>query len=39
MFSKNQIDAWNCKMNTIDKDDKGEAKMHPKECFKERKRT
>ena len=29
MFSKDQIDAWNCKMNTIDNDDKGEEKMHP----------
>ena len=29
MFNKAQIDAWNCKMNTIDKDDKGEAKINP----------
>ena len=26
MFNKYQIDAWNCKMNTIDKYEKGEAK-------------
>ena len=29
MFSKDQSYAWNCKMNTIDKDDNGEAKIHP----------
>ena len=28
MFSKDQIDAQNCKMNTIDKDDKGDEKIH-----------
>ena len=29
MSNKDKIDAYNCKMNTIDKDDKGEAKIHP----------
>ena len=28
MFNKDQIDASNYKMNTIDKDDNGEAKIH-----------
>ena len=37
MFNKDQIDAWNCKMNTIDKDDKGEAKIHPQGMPKRKK--
>ena len=36
MFSKDQIDSWNCKMNTIDKDDKGRQKYISKEFLKER---
>ena len=37
MFNKDQIDARNCKMNTIDKDDKREAKIHPQEMPKRKK--
>ena len=39
MFRKDQIDAWNCKKNTIYKYDKGGGECIPKECLKERKRT
>ena len=28
MFSKDQIDAWNCKINTIAKDDNKREKIH-----------
>ena len=37
MFNKSQIDAWNCKMNTIDNDDKGEEKIHPQGMPKRKK--
>ena len=37
MFNKYQIDAWNCKMNTIDKYENGEGKIHPQGIPKRKK--
>ena len=39
MFSKDKIDAWTCKMNAIDKHDKGEAKIHPQGIPKKEKKN